>query len=65
MPNAGTVEAKCKAEWPLQGQATEGECRPDRSPQTVLHKHNTNVLKGAGTCKPEGELVILKNAALT
>jgi len=62
-PNAHMVEALRKAKWPPQRQATECERGPDWSPRKILHKPNPNALKGTGTCKPEGELAVLKSAA--
>ncbi len=63
VPNPHTVEAKHKAKRPPQGQATEHRHAPEWSPQDVLRKHDPNVLKGTGTCKPEGVLTVLKSAA--
>ena len=45
------------------GQATEREHGPDWLLQSILCKPNMNALKGTGTCKPEGELAVLKSAA--
>lgn len=59
------VEAKRKAEWPPQGQATQHECgpdRPDRSPQKVPPEHDPNVLEGTGTCKPGCRPTTLRSA---
>src|SRR5580698_10991125 len=61
-PNPGMVEAQREAKWPPQVLATERECGPDWSPREVLRKHNLNVLKGTGTCKPVVEPAILKSA---
>ena len=62
-PNPGMVEAQREAKWPPRVLATERERRPDWSPREVLHKHNPNVLKGTGTCKPVVEPAILKSTA--
>jgi hypothetical protein len=59
-PNLRTVEAKRKAKWPPQGQATEQRHGPDQLPQEVLYERDPNDLKSTDTCKPEGELAILK-----
>jgi hypothetical protein len=59
-PNPRTVEAKRKAKWPPRGQATEHKHGPDQPPREVLYRC---VLKNTGTCKPGGELAILKRAA--
>jgi hypothetical protein len=62
-PNPCTVEAKRKAKWPPRGQATEHKRGPDRPPRGVPYGCDPTVLKSTGTSKPEGELVVLKNAA--
>jgi hypothetical protein len=62
-PNLGMVEARCKAEWPTRGLATECKCRPDQLPQEVPHGHDAKALRIAGACKPEDELATLKSAA--
>ena len=54
--NLCTVEAKRKAKWTPQRQATEDMRRPNWPPC------DPTTLKGTGTCRPEGELAI-KSAA--
>ena len=63
VPNLHTVEAKHKAKQPPRGQATKHRHAPEWLLQDVLCKHDPNVLKGTGTCKPEGMLTVLKSAA--
>ena len=63
VPNLHTVEAKHKAKQPLRGQATKHRHAPEWLLQDVLCKHDPNVLKGTGTCKPEGVLTVLKSTA--
>lgn len=60
--NLCTVVAKRKAKWPPQGQATEDMRRPDWPLQGVGYECDPSLLKSTGTCKPEGELPILKSA---
>jgi hypothetical protein len=60
-PNLRTVEAKRKAKWPPQGQATEQRRAPGLLPREMLYECDPNDLKSTGTCKPEGELAILKS----
>jgi hypothetical protein len=55
-PNLRTVEAKQKAKWPLQGQATEQRHGPGQLPREA-----PNDLKNTGTCKPVGEPTILRS----
>jgi hypothetical protein len=62
-PNPRTVEAKRKAKWPPRRQATEHKRGPDWLPREVPYERDPNHLKSTGTCKPEGELAILKSAA--
>jgi hypothetical protein len=63
-PNPFTVEAKRKAKWPLRrGQATKRKRGPDWPPREMLYECDPNILKSTGTCKPDGELAILKSAA--
>jgi hypothetical protein len=60
-PNLRTVEAKRKAKWRPRGQATEQKHGPDWLPREVPYLRDPNNLKSTGTCKPEGELAILKS----
>jgi hypothetical protein len=64
-PNPRMVEAKCKAEWPPRGLATEHERGPDLSPREVPYECDLKALQGTGTCEPEGKLTTLKSAAGT
>jgi len=56
VPNPCTVKAP-------RGQATEGKRGFDRPTREVPYEGDPNVLKGTGTCKPEGELAVLKSTA--
>ena len=62
-PNPCTVEATRRTKWPPRGQATEDGHGPDLPPRKAPCERDPNTLKGTGTCKPEGELAILKSAA--
>ena len=54
-----TVEAKCEAKWPPQGQATEQRREPGQLPREALYERGPDGLRRTGICKPEGELAIL------
>jgi hypothetical protein len=62
VPNTGMVEAKHKAEWPVQGLATEHECGHDQSPPEAPYERDPKVLRDTGACKPEDESATLKSA---
>jgi hypothetical protein len=47
--------------WPYAWRGTEQKHGPDRLPREVPYKRDPNDLKITGTCKPEGELAILKS----
>jgi hypothetical protein len=61
------VKAKHKAKWPLQVHSTKHKRRPDWPPE-VSYKHDPDILKDTGICKPDdatvGHVAILKNATL-
>jgi hypothetical protein len=59
-PNPRTVEAKCKAQWPPQGQATECKHGPARG---ATKAHSECLQAVSGNCKPEGKPTALKSAA--
>ena len=58
-PNVRTVEAKCRAKWPPQGQAAERMRGPEWFQGGVLRGHNPKALEGTFICKPEVKLVTL------
>jgi len=57
-PDPCTVEAKCKAKWPPQVQATEHKHRFERLLQEAPYEPDLDDLNDTGTCKPEVRLAV-------